>query len=140
MLAACYVAGCNPERPVTEPSRVARDSMAVAEQAAVDIWTAYTVAERRGKRLYDKYCAVCHGVTGEGDGFNAYNLNPQPNSFADSAYVSALTDAALGEIIARGGRGVNRSVLMPAYQATLSPDQIQYLIRYIRTFSRKPGT
>ncbi|MEE9170069.1 MAG: c-type cytochrome [bacterium] len=42
-------------------------------------------AERKGKHLYAHYCAVCHGASGEGDGFNAFNLDPRPRNLADSS-------------------------------------------------------
>ncbi|RMI13309.1 MAG: cytochrome c [Calditrichaeota bacterium] len=105
--------------------------------AAIDPWKYYSYEERWGKRLYDHYCAVCHGENGEGDGFNAYNLDPRPHSLADSAYMAALSDKMLREVIAFGGRGVNKSVLMPAYRQTLTPEQIDYVIAYIRTFTKK---
>jgi mono/diheme cytochrome c family protein len=102
-----------------------------------DPWIDLTYAEREGKQLYDHYCAVCHGVSGEGDGFNAFNLDPRPRNLTDSAYIAALSDATLGQIITYGGRGMNRSVLMPAYQNTMTEDQVSYLIAYIRTFGRR---
>ncbi len=101
-----------------------------------DPWLKYSYEERKGKRLFDHYCLVCHGETGEGDGFNAYNLDPRPHSLADSTYISVISDAIIEEVIARGGRGVNKSVLMPAYANTLSKEQIQYLVKYIRTLAR----
>jgi cytochrome c553 len=100
-----------------------------------DLWIKYTYSERQGKRIFDNYCVVCHGKTGEGDGFNAYNLSPRPHSFSDSSYWAAISDETLGGIIALGGRGGNKSVLMPAYQNTLTESQILNLIAYIRTLS-----
>ncbi|NOY57310.1 MAG: cytochrome c [Calditrichaeota bacterium] len=110
-------------------------AVAAADSTALaDPWKIYTYDERRGKQLYDHYCIICHGENGEGDGFNSYTLDPRPKSLTDSAYVSALSDATLEQIIAFGGRGVNRSVLMPSYQNTLNRDQITYIVKYIRTF------
>ncbi len=51
--------------------------------------------------------------------------------------IAALSDATFGQIITFGGRGMNRSVLMPAYQSTMTQDEISYLIAYIRTFGRR---
>lgn len=99
-----------------------------------DRWIIYTYTERQGNLLYEKYCVVCHGLSGEGDGFNAYNLNPRPYSLSDSTYMTALSNETLMEIISFGGKGVNKSVLMPAYQNTLSKTQISNVVAYIRTF------
>jgi cytochrome c553 len=115
------------------------DSLAAAIADSLsrhDPWIKYSFIERQGKRLFNQYCIVCHGQNGEGDGFNAYNLNPRPHSLADSAYIKALSDKTLTEIIAFGGKGVNKSVLMPAYQNTLSKAQISNVVAYIRTFIR----
>jgi mono/diheme cytochrome c family protein len=35
----------------------------------------------RGKDLYEKTCATCHGATGKGDGPGAGQLNPKPRNF-----------------------------------------------------------
>lgn len=101
-----------------------------------DPWIIYTYTERQGNRLFEQYCVVCHGQSGEGDGFNAYNLNPRPHSLTDSTYMRALSNETLTEIISFGGKGVNKSVLMPAYQNTLSKTQISNVVVYIRTFTQ----
>ena len=102
-----------------------------------DPWVKYSYAERQGKKIFDHYCVVCHGATGEGDGFNSFNLDHRPHSLADSAYVVALSDAILTQVIKFGGRGANKSILMPAYPYSLNSDQISFLVAYIRTFVKK---
>jgi cytochrome c553 len=101
-----------------------------------DPWIRYTYTERQGKQLFEQYCVVCHGQGGEGDGFNAYNLNPRPHSLSDSTYMRALSSETLTETISFGGKGVNKSVLMPAYQNTLSKTQISNVIIYIESFTQ----
>ena len=97
--------------------------------------------EQQGMYVYIQHCAVCHGSEGKGDGFNAYNLEPKPRDFTDSTYMRALSDSRLFETISEGGRGVNRSPLMPTWGATLSKDEILNAVSYLRTFARrtKPG-
>jgi mono/diheme cytochrome c family protein len=101
-----------------------------------DPWTRYSYSERQGKQLFEQYCIVCHGQNGEGNGFNAYNLNPKPHSLADSTYMKALSGENLAETISFGGKGVNKSVLMPAYQRTLDKTQISDVVVYIETFTQ----
>ena len=116
-----------------------RDSLAAAIADSLirnDPWLRYTYTERRGKELFEQYCVVCHGISGEGDGFNAYNLNPKPHSLSDSTYMKALSVENLAETISFGGKGVNKSVLMPAYQRTLEKTQISDVVVYIETFTQ----
>lgn len=93
-----------------------------------------TYEERQGKQLYTKYCAVCHGQEGKGDGFNAFNLDTKPRDFTDSIYMNALSDERLIETINEGGRGVNRSSLMPSWNGSLKSVEIDYVVSYIRRF------
>jgi len=88
-----------------------------------------------------KYCAVCHGTEGKGDGFNSYNLDTKPGDFTDSTYMRALSDSRLFETISEGGRGVRKSPLMPSWGATLSKDDILKAIYYLKAFTPpvKPG-
>jgi len=130
--------GC---RQVPQSGNISQDQTdsleASAEESSVqnDPWVKYSYIERQGKRVFEQYCAICHGVSGEGDGFNAYNLNPRPHSLADSAYMSSFSGEILTEIITYGGKGVNKSILMPAYQNTLSKTQIADVTAYIGTFT-----
>jgi len=116
-----------------------RDSLSAAITDSInrnDPWIRYTYSERQGKQLFEQYCVVCHGQSGEGDGFNAYNLNPKPHSLLDSTYMRALSSETLIETISFGGKGVNKSVLMPAYQNTLGKTQISNVVEYIETFTQ----
>ena len=79
-----------------------------------------------------KYCAVCHGEEGKGDGFNAFNLETKPRDFTDARYMNALSDARLLETVSQGGKGVNKSVLMPSWGGRLSKSEQEYIIAYIR--------
>jgi cytochrome c553 len=116
-----------------------RDSLSAAIRDSLvrnDPWLKYTYTERQGKELFEQYCVVCHGQGGEGDGFNAYNLNPKPHSLSDSTYMKALSSETLTETISFGGKGVNKSVLMPAYRSTLNKMQISNVVVYIETFTQ----
>jgi mono/diheme cytochrome c family protein len=65
----------------------------------------YAVA--RGRRIYDTYCAVCHGVQGKGDGTVAGKLGYVPDLTQDMTV--QRSDGYLYAIV-RHGRGV-----MPRY-------------------------
>ena len=89
---------------------------------------------RLGREVYRHHCSLCHGDTGAGDGFNAYNIDPHPQDLSDPAFQKAKTDADLKDAIRRGGLGVGLSAMMPPYGHTLTPDQIDQVTAYIRTF------
>ena len=91
---------------------------------------------RLGKATYQHYCMTCHGETGAGDGFNAFNVQPQPRDHTDPAFQKAKTNADLADAIRRGGAGVGLSPLMPPWGKTLTEDQIKEVISYIRTLKK----
>jgi mono/diheme cytochrome c family protein len=93
-----------------------------------------------GKTTYERYCLTCHGETGAGDGFNAYNLDPHPRDLSDPAFQAKRKDADFQDAIRRGGSGVGLSALMPPWGHTLSDRQIADVIRYLRTFKRAPSS
>ncbi len=90
-----------------------------------------------GGIVYRRYCAICHGETGGGDGFNAYNVSSaygvEPAAFADSAVLAALDDSTALEAIRRGGAAVGESAAMPPWGNTLTPGEVLDVWRYIRS-------
>jgi mono/diheme cytochrome c family protein len=130
------VAGCMRTSTTGDPRRKGSDSTQTSDstvQAAVPART-FTYEQSQGAVLYEKYCLVCHGKEGKGDGFNAFNLDPRPRDFTDSTYMKALSDEQIAQTITGGGRSVNKSPLMPAYGWTLDRQQIRYLASYLRSF------
>lgn len=90
----------------------------------------------KGKNVFDRYCSVCHGVEGKGDGFNAYNLNPNPRNFADTAFLSRLDSSLIVETITNGGKAVGLSSLMPSWGNTLSDTSIKFVTNYVLSLAR----
>jgi len=92
-----------------------------------------TFQEANGRKLYEQYCLICHGATGEGDGFNAFNLSPRPRDFTEVNVKAPLSDRDLLDAIRRGGFARGKSSLMPGWGFTLSERQMRYLVAYLRT-------
>lgn len=88
---------------------------------------------RLGRDVYQHYCQTCHGDTGAGDGFNAFNLDPRPRDLSDPDFQKKKTDADLRDAIQRGGAGVGLSPLMPPWGRTLSARQMDDVILYLKT-------
>ena len=97
---------------------------------------------RLGKVTFTHYCQTCHGESGAGDGFNAFNLDPHPRDLSDPEFQKKKSDAELADAIQRGGAGVGLSALMPPWGHTLSARQIDELVLYLRTLPtlRKPAS
>ncbi|HSP34472.1 MAG TPA: cytochrome c [Thermoanaerobaculia bacterium] len=89
-----------------------------------------------GKQVYQHYCAGCHGDTGAGDGFNAFNLDPHPRDLGDPKFLKTKTNADLADAIRRGGAGVGLSSLMPPWGRTLDARQVDAVVLYVRSFRR----
>ena len=92
---------------------------------------------RLGKDIYHHYCQTCHGETGAGDGFNAFNLDPRPRDLSDPVFQKKKSDAEFADTIRRGGTGVGLSPLMPPWGHTLSPRQIDEVILSIRALRKQ---
>jgi len=97
-----------------------------------------TYEARSARDVYRHYCQTCHGETGAGDGFNAFNLDPHPRDFSDPAF-QKKTDADIRDAIRRGGAGVGLSPLMPPWGRTLGDRKIDDVVLYLRTFRRPPS-
>jgi len=91
----------------------------------------------RGKELYLSYCAICHGESGDGKGFNAYNLKSnfgiEPFDFTDVSGVAQLDLDEVRKTITHGGPAVNKSQYMPPWGGVFTDWQIAALTVYIRT-------
>ncbi|HVZ47954.1 MAG TPA: c-type cytochrome [Gemmatimonadaceae bacterium] len=98
-----------------------------------------TAIRADGAALYAKWCASCHGATGEGDGPNARYLPTPPARHADAATMARRPDDALYDVIAAGGLAWGRSARMPAFGSTLTDGEIRALVGQIRTLCRCVG-
>lgn len=92
----------------------------------------------QGKVVYEKWCAQCHGETGEGDGPAAHYMYPRPRNFVAALYqirstASGLlpTDADIMHAIDNGLPGTT----MPGWKDKLSSGDRRALLAYIKTFS-----
>lgn len=89
-----------------------------------------------GAVLYKALCTQCHGVKGNGKGVNAATMEVQPRDHTDRKEMAARTDADLFKSIKFGGKAVNKSILMPNWDAHLTDTQIDDLVAYLRVLSK----
>lgn len=92
----------------------------------------------RGRDLYNRYCATCHGFDGKADTSQARQLDPRPRDLTLAEFKrvetpGALpTDAELSTIIVNGIPGTG----MPGWPQ-LDPDELQAVVHYLKTFSQR---
>ena len=88
---------------------------------------------KAGQQIYNKRCAICHGISGDGNGRLAKSMKaPKPKSLIQSK----LSDDELKQIISEGGISVSRSAGMPAWKTELSIIELDSVIKYIKTFRK----
>ncbi len=82
---------------------------------------------------FEFYCAQCHGLTGQGDGPNVTeSFATDPRNFTNAAEMEKLTDADLKNVILDGGPAVSKSELMPPWSQTLTEEEVDALVAYLR--------
>lgn len=82
---------------------------------------------------FERYCVQCHGPEGRGDGVNATkDLAARPKDLTKAEELRRLTDDRIANIIAKGGARNALSPLMPPWGNTLTGEEIQGLVRFIR--------
>ncbi len=82
--------------------------------------TAFAQQAESGAQLYQSKCASCHGKDGKGTSVG------KKMGAGDLAAASSKSDAELTKIISDGQKK------MPAYKGTLTAEQIQELVKYIK--------
>jgi mono/diheme cytochrome c family protein len=75
-----------------------------------------------GERLYNQYCAACHGTGGEG---NASLNSPALNS---TGTITEYTDGQLQRAILTGGE------IMPAHEQFVTTTEAGEIVRHIQTW------
>lgn len=84
-----------------------------------------------GKKLYQRFCASCHGPQGKGDGGLAL-AGGTPSDLTDDTWDFGSTD---GEIFVAIRDGVSADML--AYKDRLTEKQIWQVVNYLRSLGPK---
>jgi mono/diheme cytochrome c family protein len=86
-----------------------------------------------GAQTYSKYCALCHGDSGKGDGRAASLQKKRPADL--TASVATYEDKL--EIVRKGGAAVKRSVSMPAWSEVLTAQEIKDVVAFLESMSSR---
>lgn len=81
----------------------------------------------KGKQLYSRYCAGCHGPEGKGDGYKL--LGPDPANLTRPS-IKSKSDAVLLHTIHEGKPN------MPSWNVRLSDKDSRAVLAYVRTLPK----
>ena len=84
---------------------------------------------QKGKEIYEKKCALCHGARGDGKGPVSAGLNPRPTNFKDS-HGEKMSDGEHFWKITTGKGG------MPSFENDLTEEERWHVINYVNTFMK----
>ena len=80
-----------------------------------------------GMQLYRKYCSICHGKDGDGEGVMINLIGIKPIDHTNPARTDKLSNEDLSRSIVEG-----KGRFMPPWRGILSQDEVDGLVSYIR--------
>jgi len=92
----------------------------------------------RGRDVFNRFCATCHGYDGKADTSQARQLDPRPRDLTQAQFKRVTTpgalptDAELSTLIRNGIPGTG----MPAWP-NLQGDDLDAVMQYLKTFSQR---
>jgi cytochrome c6 len=115
------------EKPTGEKSMKKLIQVCMVMMAFAFVVSTSMFAADSGADVFKTKCASCHGATGAGDTAMGKSLKLKD---LGSAEVQGQSDADLTNVIAKGKKP------MPGYEGKLTSDQIQDVVKYIRTLKK----
>ena len=83
-----------------------------------------------GMQLYQKYCQVCHGEEGDGDGIMTKLMGIMPMDHTNPNETNSIDNEELVKSILDG-----KGRFMPAWRGILNQNDVEALVSYIRLLS-----
>jgi mono/diheme cytochrome c family protein len=91
-----------------------------------------------GKRLYDRFCAECHGPAGHGDGETSKKLaaagEPKAPDLTDDKWDHGSTD---GEIFINIRDGLGSTMKGLSGKPGIGSEEVWHLVNYVRSLGTK---
>ena len=125
LLAACGGGGSS------EGSGVQRQNPPADYAGMTNPFAGNADAAAQGQAAYASNCASCHGDSANGEGPAAASLTPKPANLQQTAKETEPNYQHW--VIAKGGAAAGLSSSMPAFEGTLSDDQIWQIVTFLET-------
>jgi mono/diheme cytochrome c family protein len=104
----------------------------VLAQSPQPVSQAPVAPQSEGKKLLAKAkCIKCHGEDGKGDTEKGRELKAP--DFTSPDFQKETTDKEMTDAITKGVKDKKKKVLMPPYKNKLRQEDIQVLVRYVRS-------
>jgi len=84
-----------------------------------------------GKKAYGLDCAMCHGLSGAGDGDLAADMKLKLKDYRDPETLKGMTDGEIYTIIEKG-KGQ-----MSGEEGRMKPNQIWDVVNYLKSLAKK---
>lgn len=81
-----------------------------------------------GKKVYTKYCAVCHGKSGKGDGTGGQALKPKPRNYTKEAFKQGCSPSELVNTIENGIKGTSMAGFKKQFKGSEAADVAAYIL------------
>ena len=86
----------------------------------------------KGKQLFLKDCASCHGNEGQGDGVAGTSLNPPPRNFSTDSFKLGHDDWMLMRTVMEGSPGTG----MVGWQGRMTDQEAWTVVNYVKTLRK----
>jgi len=86
-------------------------------------------ARARGRELFLRHCAICHGERADGQGPRRGSLVPAPANFRDPSWRGRTTPARTYAVVRQGRPGTP----MPAWKPVLSESETWDVVAYLHS-------
>ena len=117
-------------------------SMAILSMALIvfGLLGADSARAAEAEQLFKFYCAQCHGLEGKGDGPNVGKEFPvDPRNFTNAEEMEKLSDADIKNVVLDGGPSASKSPMMPPWSKTLTDEDVDALVKYLRKLCNCTG-
>src|SRR5574337_1001001 len=94
--------------------------------------------QAQGKRVFYTYCVWCHADSTPAGPSNRSNLTPAPPLANDGSVLNSLSDELLRNTITLGGSAMGKSAMMSPWGRTLTQDEVQAVIAFMRAIAQPP--